>query len=101
MNKIFIIDQNKLEFNTNAGWTLIGIPEKPDRTLSDHEYFSFMMIYLIEFNQIIRILISCGSLYKMNQTKINIILKQQRYTMTRSKIRRGVLPNIKPSILFR
>ena len=23
----------------NIGWTLIGKPEKPDGTLSDHEYF--------------------------------------------------------------
>ena len=39
MEKIFTIDHEKLEFNKNAGWTLIGIPEKPDETLSYHEYF--------------------------------------------------------------
>ena len=47
LNKIFIIDHEQLEFNKNAGWNLIGIPEKPDATLSDRDYFSFMMIYLI------------------------------------------------------
>ena len=36
--KIFIIDHAKLELNKNAGWTLIGIPEKPDGNLSDYEY---------------------------------------------------------------
>ena len=39
MEKIFIIYHKKLQFDTNAGCTLIGIPEKPDGTLSDHEYF--------------------------------------------------------------
>ena len=33
--------------------------------------------------------------------KMNFIVKQARYTMTRSKIRRGVLPNIQRSIIFR
>ena len=33
--------------------------------------------------------------------KINLRVKQQRNTMTGSKIRRGVLPHIEPSILFR
>ena len=37
--KIFIIDHEQLQFDKNAGWTLIGIPEKEDGTLSDHEYF--------------------------------------------------------------
>ena len=37
--KIFIIDHEILEFNKNDGWTLIGISEKEDGTLSDHEYF--------------------------------------------------------------
>ena len=37
----------------------------------------------------------------MNRMKMNLRVKQHRYTMTRSKIRRGLLPNIQPSILFR
>ena len=37
--KRFIIDHETLEFDKNAGLTLIGIPIKPDRTLSFHEYF--------------------------------------------------------------
>ena len=39
MKKIFIIDHEQLQFDKNYGWDLIGIPEKPDETLSDHEYF--------------------------------------------------------------
>ena len=39
MKKIFIIDHKKLQFDKNYGWTLIGIPEKPDGTLSNNEYF--------------------------------------------------------------
>ena len=47
MKKI-IIDHEQLEFDKTDGWTLIGIPEKEDGTLSDHEFFfAFMMIYLI------------------------------------------------------
>ena len=37
----------------------------------------------------------------MNPMKMNLRVNQQRYTMTRSKIRRGLLTNIQPSILFR
>ena len=39
LEKIFTIDHEQLEFDKNVGWNLIGIPEKPDGTLSDHEYF--------------------------------------------------------------
>ena len=39
LKKGFIIDHEQLQFDKNYGWTLIGIPEKPDGTLSDHEYF--------------------------------------------------------------
>ena len=39
MEKIFIIDQKQLQFDKNAGCNLIGISEKPDGTLSNHEYF--------------------------------------------------------------
>ena len=55
MEKDYSFDHEILEFNKTYGWTLIGIPEKGDGTLSDHEYFSYMMIYLIEFNQLIKI----------------------------------------------
>ena len=63
--------------------------------------FAFMMIYLVEFNQLIKIEISCGGLYQMNQMKMNIRVNQHRYTITISKIRGLVIPNIQPSILFR
>ena len=39
MEEIFIIDHEQLQFYKTDGWTLIGIPEKEDGTLSDHEYF--------------------------------------------------------------
>ena len=39
LEKIFIIDHEQLQFDKTDGWTLIGIPEKEDGTLSDHEYF--------------------------------------------------------------
>ena len=63
--------------------------------------FAFMMVYLIEFNQLIKIEISCGGFYQMKQMKMNLRVKQQRYTVKGSKIRRGVPLNIQPSILFR
>ena len=37
--KRFTIDYKQLQFHKNDGWDLIGIPEKPDGTLSDNEYF--------------------------------------------------------------
>ena len=58
LEKIFIIDHEQLEFNKNSGWNLIGIPEKPDRNFLIVIIFAFMMIYLIEFNQLIKIKIS-------------------------------------------
>ena len=39
LKKRFIIDHVQLEFDQTDGWTLIGILEKEDRTLYDHEYF--------------------------------------------------------------
>ena len=39
LKKIFIIDHEQIQFDKNVGCTLTGIPEKPDVTLSDHEYF--------------------------------------------------------------
>ena len=39
MKKRFIIDHEQLELDKTDGWTLIGIPEKEDGTLSEHEYF--------------------------------------------------------------
>ena len=39
LEKRFIIDHEQLKFDKNAGRTLIGITDKPEGTLSDHEYF--------------------------------------------------------------
>ena len=63
--------------------------------------FAYMMIYLIEFNQLIKIEIYFVGLYQMNPIKTNLRVKQQRYTMTMSKIRRRALPKNQPIILFR
>ena len=41
MEKVFIIDHKKLQYDKNAEWNLIKIPEKPDGTLVYHEYFCF------------------------------------------------------------
>ena len=37
LEKIFIIDYEQLKVDKNSGWGLIGIPDKPDGTLSGHE----------------------------------------------------------------
>ena len=47
--------------------------------------FALMMTYLIEFNELVKIEISCGSLYQMNQMKMNLRVKQQIYTMKNPK----------------
>ena len=39
LEKIFIIDHEQLKFRRIYGWTLIGITDKPDVYLLDHEYF--------------------------------------------------------------
>ena len=39
LEEIFTIDHEQLKSDKNAGWTLIGIPEKEDETLFDYEYF--------------------------------------------------------------
>ena len=39
LEKRFIIDHKQLEFDKTGEWTLIGIPEKEEGSLSDHEYF--------------------------------------------------------------
>ena len=39
LRRIFIIGHELLQFDKTDGWNLIGISEKEDGTLSDHEYF--------------------------------------------------------------
>ena len=39
LGKIFIICHEKLQFDKNAGWKLIGNPEEPGVSLLDHDYF--------------------------------------------------------------
>ena len=39
LEKRFIIDHKQLQFDKTNEWTLIGLPEKEDGTLSDHDYF--------------------------------------------------------------
>ena len=76
LKKIFIIDHEQLQFDKTDGWTLFGIPEKEDGTFSDHEYFAYTMIYLIELNQLIKIKKFCGSFHIMKELKTNLRVKQ-------------------------
>ena len=39
LKEIFIIDHEQSQFDKNDKWNLIGIPEKLDGTLSNHDYF--------------------------------------------------------------
>ena len=77
MEKMFIIDHEQLQFDKNAGWSLIGISNKPDGFCMFMRHFVFMMIYFIESNQLVRIKISCLKLYEMNQMKMDIYVKYQ------------------------
>ena len=66
MGKRFLMDREKLKFYKIDVWTLIGIPEKEYGSLSYHEYFSYMMICLIELNQPIKIKCFCGIFHLIN-----------------------------------
>ena len=80
---------------------MIGIPEKPDRNMSDHEYFC---THDDLFDRIQSSRQDRNIMWKFisnEPDKINLRVKQQRYTTTISKIRRIVLPKNQPSILFR
>ena len=66
LEKRFIIDHERLEFDKTYGWNLIGIPEKEDGSVSDHEYFCihddiFDRIKSTHHDQNI-----CGSFHLMN-----------------------------------
>ena len=101
LKKRIIIGHEHLEFIKNAGWNLIGIPEKPDGTLSDHEYFCIhddLFDKIKSTHQDRNIM--WKFIYQMNQIKINLRVKQERNTMKGSKIRRGVLPKNEPIIIF-
>ena len=39
LRKIIFVDHEQLQFDKTVELTLIGIPEKEDGTLSNHEYF--------------------------------------------------------------
>ena len=39
LEKIFIIDHEQLKFDKNTGSNLIGICDRPDSSLSNHETF--------------------------------------------------------------
>ena len=44
MKKRCKIDHREIIFVKEDGYALIGNPDNPDRTSTDHEYFSFVMI---------------------------------------------------------
>ena len=39
VKKRFIIDNEELQFDKKCGWNLIGILDKPNGSMSHHEYF--------------------------------------------------------------
>ena len=46
--KIYSIDDKEIHLVKGDGYALIGNPDHPDVTSTDHEFFSFMMICLTE-----------------------------------------------------
>ena len=101
MEKIFIIDQEQLDFDKNIGWNLIGILVKPDGNFSDHEYFC---IHYDIFDMIQSTHKDRNIMWKFlsnEPNENNLRVKQQRNTMTRSKIRRVLLPKHSSIILSR
>ena len=94
MEKRFVIDHEQPQFDKNSGWTLIYNPEKPDGSLLDHEYFCIHdgLPNIIQSTHQEKI--SCGGLYKTNQTRMNLIVNQQIFAIKISKRRRGILPKI-------
>ena len=44
----YSIDDEDINFLIGYGYALIGKPDNPDGTSTDHEYFSFMMTCLTE-----------------------------------------------------
>ena len=100
MEKIFIIDHEQLQYDKNAGWTLIGITEKTDGSLLDHKYFC---IHDDLFDII-------QSTHQDNNIMLKFISNEQsenepqcevtEIVMTRSKIRRGLLTRNQPIIIF-
>ena len=92
--KRFIIDHEILESNKTDEWNLIGIPKKKDVIFSDHDYFCIHDDLFDRIKSTHQDRKFLWRFYIMNQTKMNLRVKQQRQKITRSKIRRGVLPNI-------
>ena len=79
---------------------MIFNPEEPDDYLLDREYFCIHDDLFDIIQSTHKDKISCGSLYQMNQIKMNLRVKQQRYVMKISKRRKVLLPKNNPSILF-
>ena len=101
LKKIFIIDHEELRFDKNDGWSLIGIPDFKMVRCLIISILSFVTIYFIEFNQIIRTRIFHWRLYQMSPMKMTLSVMQQRYVMKISSIRRVPLERIHSFILFR
>ena len=54
LKKRLIIEKEELQFDKNDGWTLIVIIDEPNGLMSNHDNFSFIRIYFIEFNKLVR-----------------------------------------------
>ena len=66
MEKRFIIDHEKLEFDKTDGWTIIGIPKKEDGSLSNHEYFCIHDDLFDRIKSTHQDQMFCGSFHIMN-----------------------------------
>ena len=70
------MDHEQLQFDKTDGWTLIGIPEKEDGTLSDHEYFCIHDDLFDRIKSTHQDQIFCGSFHIMKELKTNLRVKQ-------------------------
>ena len=99
--KLFMIDHGQLKFDKNDGWTLFLIFDKLDGTLSGHETFLIHDDIFDRTKPTDQDKNIMWKFYQMNQMKMDLRVKQHRYVMTGSKIRRKLLAKNHPSLLFR
>ena len=69
IKKILIIDNEELQSDKRGGLDLIEITGETNGSMSYHECFSSVRIYLIEFNQLISKIIFNWRLSQMNPIK--------------------------------
>ena len=57
INKIYIIDDEDIQFVNKYGYSLIGNPDHPDGTSNSHEYFLIYDVFFTSFEPRTRILV--------------------------------------------